>query len=37
MKITKVTPLFLDRYLLVQVETDVGITGTGRVWRLGIS
>ena len=30
MKITKVTPLMLDRYLLVQVETDAGITGLGE-------
>ena len=30
MKITKVTPLMLDRYLLVTVETDAGITGLGE-------
>lgn len=30
MKITKVTPLMIDRYLLVQVETDAGITGLGE-------
>jgi galactonate dehydratase len=30
MKITKVTPLMLDRYLLVTVETDAGITGIGE-------
>lgn len=30
MQITKVEPLFLDRYLLVQVETDAGITGLGE-------
>ena len=30
LKITKVTPLMLDRYLLVQVETDAGITGLGE-------
>lgn len=30
MKITKVTPLFVDRYLLVQVETDAGISGLGE-------
>jgi galactonate dehydratase len=30
MKITKVTPLMLDRYLLVQVETDAGISGLGE-------
>ena len=30
MKITKVEPLLLDRYLLVQVHTDAGITGLGE-------
>ena len=30
MKITKVEPIFLDRYLLVEVETDAGITGLGE-------
>ena len=30
MKITKVTPLMLDRYLLVQIETDSGISGLGE-------
>ncbi len=30
MKITDVKPLMLDRYLLVQVETDAGITGIGE-------
>ena len=30
MKITKVTPLMLDRYLCVTVETDAGITGLGE-------
>ena len=30
MKITKVEPLFLDRYLLVQVHTDAGIVGLGE-------
>ena len=30
MKITKVVPLFLDRYLLVQVHTDAGIVGLGE-------
>jgi galactonate dehydratase len=30
MKITKVEPLFLDRYLLVQIHTDAGIIGLGE-------
>ena len=30
MKITKVTPLMLDRYLCVTVDTDAGITGLGE-------
>jgi galactonate dehydratase len=30
MKITKVTPIFVDRYLFVQVETDAGLTGLGE-------
>ena len=30
MKVTAVTPLMLDRYLLVKVETDAGITGIGE-------
>ena len=30
MKITKVTPLMLDRYLLVKIETDAGISGLGE-------
>lgn len=30
MKVTKVTPLMLDHYLLVTVETDAGITGIGE-------
>ena len=30
MKITKVEPIFLDRYLLVEIETDAGITGLGE-------
>jgi len=30
MKITSVEPLFLDRYLFVQVRTDAGITGLGE-------
>ena len=30
MKITRVTPLLIDRYLFVQVETDSGLTGLGE-------
>lgn len=30
MKITKVTPLLIDRYLFVEVETDEGIKGLGE-------
>ncbi|HET7769098.1 MAG TPA: galactonate dehydratase [Chloroflexota bacterium] len=30
MKITKVTPLLIDRYLFVQIETDSGLTGLGE-------
>ncbi len=30
MKITKVEPLFIDRYLFVQIHTDEGITGLGE-------
>ncbi len=30
MKITKVTPLLVDRYLLVKVDTDAGISGVGE-------
>jgi hypothetical protein len=30
MKITRVTPLMLDRYLCVTVDTDAGITGLGE-------
>ena len=30
MKITQVTPLMLDRYLLVKIETDSGISGLGE-------
>ena len=30
MKITKVTPLLVDRFLFVRVETDRGITGIGE-------
>jgi galactonate dehydratase len=30
LKITEVTPLMLDRYLCVTVETDAGITGLGE-------
>ena len=30
MKITKVEPIFVDRYLLVRVHTDAGITGLGE-------
>jgi galactonate dehydratase len=29
-KITAVTPIFVDRYLFVQIETDAGITGLGE-------
>ncbi len=30
LKITRVEPLLLDRYLLVLVHTDAGITGLGE-------
>ncbi|MDA1257534.1 MAG: mandelate racemase/muconate lactonizing enzyme family protein [Chloroflexi bacterium] len=30
MKITRVEPIFLDRYLLVEIETDTGIIGLGE-------
>lgn len=30
MKITKVTPLLIDRYLFIEVETDEGIKGLGE-------
>ena len=30
MKITAVRPIFVDRYLFVQIETDAGITGLGE-------
>ena len=30
MKITKVTPMFIHRYLMVKVETDEGIVGYGE-------
>ena len=30
MKITAVEPIFVDRYLFVQVHTDAGITGLGE-------
>jgi galactonate dehydratase len=30
MKITKVTPLLVDRFCLVRIETDAGITGIGE-------
>src|SRR5688572_21580385 len=30
MKITRVTPLLIDRYLFVQIETDSGLTGLGE-------
>ena len=30
MRVTSVRPIFVDRYLFVQVETDAGITGLGE-------
>jgi len=30
MKITKVEPLLLDRFLFVRISTDAGITGVGE-------
>jgi galactonate dehydratase len=30
MKITKVQPLLVDRFCLVRIETDEGITGIGE-------
>ena len=35
MKITKVEPLLLDRFLYVRISTDVGITGIGEFRHLG--
>ena len=35
MKITKVEPLLLDRFLYVRVHTDAGIIGSRRVRHLG--
>ena len=30
MKITRVEPIFLDKFLLVEIETDEGIIGLGE-------
>ena len=30
MKVTSVRPVLVDRYLLVEVETDEGLTGVGE-------
>ncbi len=30
MKITKVTPMLIDKYMFVEVETDAGLTGLGE-------
>ncbi|MFF1819800.1 mandelate racemase/muconate lactonizing enzyme family protein [Kribbella sp. NPDC058245] len=35
MKITKVEPIYVDRYLLVQVHTDEGLVGIGESGALG--
>jgi galactonate dehydratase len=35
MKITKVEPLLVDRFCLVRIETDVGITGIGEAGAWG--
>ncbi len=35
MKITKVEPLLIDRFCLVRIETDVGITGIGEAGAWG--
>ena len=35
MKITAVEPIMVDRYMIVQVQTDAGISGLGQVRGLG--
>jgi galactonate dehydratase len=35
MKITRLTPVYADKYLYVEVETDTGLTGTGELGTWG--
>ena len=37
MKITKITPFLVDRFLLVRVYTDEGLIGNGEAGLVGAS
>ena len=37
MKITAVTPISIGQFLFVEIETDAGITGLGRIGHMGAS